>query len=217
MNIPLILYRISGWTNNVVTIWVAYAAIKSKKIWKGRYLFLAINFMYSALIELFSSITALLNFNNLFLDYLYVPAAFALKTLYLNGEHKSKKGLRFTYLVIVLFALAQAYKALNAEGYKEYNAIGAYGSTAFLLTYSLFNLTFLFKERIYQQKLRLNPNFWFTATIFCRSFLGLIMTFLDATSYVASSEMVLYVLFISENFIKAVFYFGYYRGIKLLG
>ena len=216
MNIPLILYRISGWTNNFVTIFLVYIAINCKEMWRGRYLFLAINFVYLALLELISSATAILNINNLFLDHLYVPVAFILKTLYLNHEHPSKKIHYFTYLIIFIFVLLQIYVAYDGAGYKKFNAVGSYGSELFFLSYSFINLTKLFREKTYTKKLRLNPNFWFTMTIFCRAGFGLVTSILDELSYEANNDMVLFVLFTSENFIKAALYFGYFRGMKLL-
>lgn len=216
MNIPLILYRISGWTNNLVTVFLVFAATKCKEMWKGRYLFLAINFAYLALLELVSSVTAIFNINNLFLDYLYIPVAFILKTLYLNGEHQSKKVHYVTYFVILAFVLLQIFIAFDNEGYKKFNAVGSYGSEVFFLIYSFFNLTKLFREKTYTKKLRLNPNFWFTMTIFCRAGFGFVSAILDELSYEANNDMVLFVLFTTENFIKAAFYFGYFRGMKLL-
>lgn len=216
MNIPLILYRISSWTNNLVTLFLVYTAIKCKEMWRGRYLFLALNFVYLALLELISSVTAIFNINNLFLDHLYVPIAFILKTLYLNGEHKSRKVRYVTYLIIFIFVLLQIYVAFNDAGYKKFNAEGSYGSELFFLIYSFMNLTMLFREKTYTKKLRLNPNFWFTMTIFCRAGFGLVTSILDESSYEANNDMVLFVLFTSENFIKSGLYFGYFRGIKLL-
>ncbi len=216
MNIPLILYRISGWTNNVVTIFLVYTAIKCKEMWRGRYLFLGVSFVYLALLELISSVTAIFNINNLFLDHLYVPVAFILKTLYLNGEHQSKKVHYVTYLIILIFILLQIYVAFDGAGYKKFNAVGSYGSELFFLIYSFFNLTKLFREKNYATKLRLNPNFWFTITIFCRAGFGFVTSILDELSYEANNDTVLFVLFTSENFIKAGLYFGYFRGIKLL-
>ncbi len=216
MNVPLILYRLSGWTNNFVTIFVVFAAVNCRAMWRNRYVFLAINFVYSAILELFSSITAILNFNNLFLDHLYMPAAFALKTLYLNGEHQSKRIHYFSYVAIIGFILLQIFVAFDHSGYKSFNAIGSYCSSLFLIVYSFLNLTKLFKEKNAGKLLRLNPDFWFTATIFCRSVFSFVTAILDESSYEANNELVLYVLFTSENFVKAILYLGYYRGIKLM-
>ena len=216
MNVPLILYRLSGWTNNFVTIFVVFASVKCRAMWRNRYLFLAINFVYSAILEVFSSITAILNFNNLFLDYLYMPVAFVLKTLYLNGEYQSKKVYYFSYIVIFCFVVLQFFVAFDDLGYKKFNAIGSYCSSLFFIVYSFLNLTKLFKEKSATTSLRLNPDFWFTATIFCRSVFSFVTAILDESSYEANNELVLYVLFTSENFVKAGLYLGYYRGIKLM-
>lgn len=216
MNIPLILYRVSGWTNNLVTVFLVFAAIKCKEMWKGRYLFLAINFAYLALLELVSSVTAIFNINNLFLDHLYIPVAFILKTLYLNGEHQKKNIHYATYFLMLVFVVLQFFVAFDDAGYTKFNAIGSYGSELFFLIYSFFNLTKLFREKTYTKKLRLNPNFWFTATIFCRAGFGFMTAILDELSYEANNDTVLFFLFTTENFIKAGLYFGYFRGMKLL-
>jgi hypothetical protein len=46
--------------------------------------------------------------------------------------------------------------------------------------------------------------------------MGLMTTVLTDVSYAAGSDMVLYILFISENLIDVGIYWGYYRAIKLL-
>jgi hypothetical protein len=216
MKTPLLIYRISGWTINLVTILLAFVAIKTPKLWEGKYIFLGIWFVALAITELASSITALYSINNLFLDYIYGSISFSMKSIYLSRQHKSKVIHWFGYFSAFVFIGMQLFKAFDKEGYKSLNTLGAFSGTTFFLIFTVFNLTILFLERNANRKLRNNPDFWFTATMFCFAFLGLIITVIADTSYAAQSEMVLYVLYISENFIKSILYYGYYRGIKLL-
>ncbi len=216
MNIPLLIYRISGWTINLTTIFLAFTAIQTKKIWSGKYIFLGIWFVSLAVTELVSSITALFGINNLFLDYLYGSISFGMKTLFLSRQYKNKWIHWAAFFTVIVFVGIQIEKSIFKGEYNTFNAFGAYTSTIFFLIFSIINLTFLFKERNPNKKLRSNPDFWFTATIFFFAFLGLAISVIADTSYAAQSEMVLYTLYISENFIKVLLYFGYYRGIKLL-
>lgn len=214
MDIPLIIYRISGWTHSLVNIFIAYTAIKCKNLWQGRHMFIGAYMCWLAIANLTSGITALFNINNLFIEH--IPVSFVLKALYLKGQHKSQKVHYFTYLSIIIYVFAQIYKAFDHEGYKQMNALGAYSGYPFIIIYTVWNLTILFREKPASQILRKNADFWFTATMFCLAFFSLVSTILDDISYVANSNMVLYVLFISENFINSFLFYGYYRGIKLL-
>ncbi len=210
----LIIYRISGWTINLMLIFVAYSGIKNKNLWKGRYLFIAIYFCWVAFTNFSAGILALFNFNNLFFTHL--PLSFVLKAMYLKGEHKQQKVHYFTYVCIVIFIIAQLYKTFDAEGYKSMNVFGAYSGYPFFMIYTVWNLTTMFREKPSSQNLRQNPDFWFTATMFAFAFVSLVSTVLDETSYANSSDNVLYVLFSAENLINAILYIGYYRGIKLM-
>ena len=212
MNFPLLIYRISGWSINLSTLFLAFVALKSKKIWKGKYVFLGIWFVCLAITELVSSITAVLAINNLFLDYYYGSISFGMKTLYLSRQYKQKWIHWLGYICVAIFVFLQIYKAYFKAEYNVFNAFGAYSSTIFFLIFSIINLNFLFRKKNYAYKLRSNPDLWFTVTLFCFSSLGLIISVLAT----AQSENVLYALYISENFIKVFLYFGYYRGIKSL-
>ena len=213
----LIAYRISGWSVNIFTIFIAVLAVKSKLLTRdNKYLIIGIYFCFIAFMELIGSITAVLLSNNLFLDYIYIPVSFALLSLYLSRQHTSKRILHITVAVIFLFCFVQLFKAFDEKGYQKFNSIGAYIDTMIMLGYSLTNLSLLFLHRSASQKLRKNADFWFTITIFSSSFLDLIISILSDTSYAAGSDSVLYALFIFRNFFKTFLLIGFQKGIKLL-
>jgi hypothetical protein len=217
MTLPLILYRISGWITNLPIFYVGYLALQSKQIWKGRYKYLASNFILAAILSFVSSLQAIFLINNLWADYLYVPLAFIFKALYLKGEHKNRQIKWLIDLSILLFLVFQIIKYFKLDHLNEFNSLGYYGGSPYFVILSLYNLRLLFRQKKPQNNLRLNPDFWFTATIFCRSFLDIIFTIFDDITYAASpSDNVFYALFIFENLIRTILYFGYYKGLKLL-
>jgi hypothetical protein len=218
MNISLIIYRISGWAINITTLFLAFTAVRSKNLWKEKYVYIGILLCFVAFADLISSITALLLSNNLFIEYFRGPIVFSLKAFYLREQHKNK-GIRIIMVWIILILIAfQIYIAFDHEAYREFNAnaIGVYSISIFFLLFTIWNLTLLFKGKSVSRKLRNTPDFWFTATMFCFTFLGTIITILADTSYAADSDIVLYILFVFENFLKVILYFGYYKAIKLL-
>ena len=217
LNNPLIYYRLSGWALNLSTLILAYFAIKSKNIWKGRFVFMGLYFCVMAITELIASVAVYLLSNTQFIDYFYIPIIFILRILYLSHLNRSKKLDLFSYFLIFLFVIFQVYLGIDKNGYNQYNSIGSYTSSGILIAYCLRNLTLLFKEKFISQKLRLNPDFWFTITILCIHFRSIIENILASTSYIAANNTVIYIVFITSNFIKVFFLYGYYKGIKLLG
>ncbi len=184
-------------------------------MWRRKYCFLGVYFCIIAVLELVGSITAILIMNNLFLDYIYIPASFALLSLYLSKQHE--QGVQYLTIVCILaFFALQLYKALDEKGYERFNSVGSYIDGVFMICYSMWNLRFLIKQKNILGRLRLNPDFWFTITIFNLAFLDLVISVLSDSSYASGSDVVLYALFISRNLLKAILLYGYYKGIKLL-
>jgi hypothetical protein len=216
MNIPLIIYRISGWLINVTNIFLAIFALKTKKMWQGKYIYVGLEICFVAVCNIISSITAILLMNNHFIDYLYVPVVFTLKALYLRSQHSNSWIRRGVLFFISCIIIINIINAVYKDGYKQINTIGAFMNTAFFLIFTVGNLTLMFKNKGNLNKLRQNPDFWFTASMFCFAFMGLMTTILTDVSYAAGSDLVLYILFISENLIDVGIFYGYYRAIKLL-
>ena len=216
MNIPLIIYRISGWLVTITEISLAIFAITTKRMWQGKYLFLAIYLCFNAFSDIVSSLTAMLLVNNLFLSNLVSPMNFTLKALFLREQHRNQYVRWGVNFIIIVFVGINIINAFHLGKFKEINTLGLIINRSFFLIFTVWNLTLMFKNRSNLNRLRQNPDFWFTATMFCFAFMGLMVTILTDVSYAAGSDMVLYVLFISENVINASIFYGYYRAIKLL-
>jgi hypothetical protein len=206
-NTPLIIYRISGWLVTITEISLAIFAITTKRMWQGKYLFLAIYLCFNALSDIVSSVTAMLLVNNLFMSNIVSPLNFTLKALFLREQHRNQ------YIVFVGINIINSF---YLDKFKEISTISLIINRSFFLIFTAWNLTLMFKNKGNLNKLRQNPDFWFTATMFCFAFMGLMTTILTDVSYAAGSDLVLYILFISENLIDVGIYYGYYRAIKLL-
>jgi hypothetical protein len=216
MNLPLLLYRISGWANILTNIFLAIYAVKTKRMWQGKYVFMAILFCFFAFINLISGITALFLIKNLFLDHIINPVNFVLKALFLREQHKNKYIRNGVITLIVVSVLISFFSAFYKDGYKEIGTLSVIINRTFFIIFSIFNLTVLFQNKPEASKLRQNPDFWFTATMLCFAFFGLISSIIIDISYKAGSDLVLYAIFITENLINIFIYFGYYKAMKLL-
>lgn len=215
--LPLLMYRVSGWSVNLATLIIMWYTLRTIKIWQGKYIFLAIDFCMTAISQLIASASAILAENNLVIDHIIIPLDFALLNFYLMQQYKSPTIKYFTIFIVILFALIQANVSLNLEGYKNYNFLGLYGLTGELFIYSLINLTFLFKKKTNYSRLRFNPDFWFTATIFSLCFVGILAAILNQVSYDPMVAVyIFYLINVPYNLFISASMFGNYKGIKLL-
>jgi hypothetical protein len=216
MNIPLIIYRISGWLVTITEISLAIFAITTKRMWQGKYIFMAIYLCFNAFSDTVSSVTAIFLLNNLFLSNIVSPLNFTLKALFLREQHRNQYVRWAVIFIILVFVSINIINSFYLDKFKEISTLGLIINRSFFLIFTVWNLTLMFRNRSNLNKLRQNPDFWFTATMFCFAFMGLMTTILTDVSYAAGSDLVLYILFISENLIDAGIYYGYYRAIKLL-
>ncbi|MEY4540628.1 MAG: hypothetical protein RLZZ306_2385 [Bacteroidota bacterium] len=216
MNIPLIIYRISGWLITITEISLAIFAMTTKRMWQGKYIFIAIYLCFNAFSDIVSLITATLSVNNLFLSNIVSPMNFTMKALFLREQQRNQFVRLGVILIIIVFVSINIINSFYLNKFKEISTIGLIINRSFFLIFTVRNLTLMFRNRSNLNKLRQNPDFWFTATMFCFAFMGLMTTVLTDVSYAAGSDMVLYILFISENLIDVGIYWGYYRAIKLL-
>ncbi len=217
MTFPLILYRISGWLVTGITIYLAYNALKSKKLWIGKYRFLGLVFLMNATGGILSIITALYLKNNLFLEYFYLPLMFTFKGLFLRKLQVIKHINWLIIICISSYVVISIFNVLNFKNLVIFNSLGSILNTSFFLTITSYILTQFFKSRNLDMRLRLKPDFWFIATMFCFAFIGLISTIITDVSYKAgNNDNVLYTIFITENIINCFIYFGYLKGLKLL-
>ena len=211
------LYHVSGWLINLATLLLVYFAFKSKNIWKGKYKFMALFFVVMALAELYASITVFITTSNLYIDYWYIPIIFSLRLLYLSKQIKLVLAERIAIAVIITFIIFQIYLGLHANMKLDLNVWGINVELFLLICASLFNVTILFKEKSISKKLRQNPDFWFTITILLLSLKSIFEVSLDNSAYISQNITALLIFRVATNFTNIFFYYGYYKGIKLLG
>ena len=211
------LYHISGWLINLATLLLAYFAFKSKAIWKGKYKFMAFFFVVMALVELYASITVFTTTSNLYIDYWYLPIIFSLRILYLSKQTQLRFAEQIGIIVIVAFIVFQIYVGLHSDLKTDLNVWGENVEVFLLICASLFNLTILFKEKSISKKLRQNPDFWFTITILMLGLKAIFEIPLDNSAYISQNLTALLIFRLVSNFTKIFFFYGYYKGIKLLG
>lgn len=216
MDLPLILYRISGWAIIFTIVFLAFSTLKNKSMWKGKYLFLGILFWIYAITNFVSGITALFLINNLFLEHITIPVSFVLKGLYLREQNKNLWIRNAMLIIMTVFVAISFFLTFYKDGYKEISTLSSIISRSFFIIFTILNLTLLFKNKPEAIKLRQNPDFWFTATMLAFAFFGLISSIIIDISYTAGRDNVLYAIFISENLINILIYYGYFKAIKLL-
>jgi hypothetical protein len=216
MNLLSIAYQLSGWLVTGVCIGLAYYALRTKQMWLGKYIYIALLLCFVAFTNVVSSVTALVLTNNLFLEYLLAPTNFTLKALYLRGQHRRVLIRSGMVLLIVIYLAITLFTAFYEDGYKELNTAGVLINRVFFLGVTLWNLTLLFRSQTHAGKLRQHPDFWFTATIFCFAFIGVVFSVINKITYEAKNDTVAYAVLIAENLLDILIYCGFYRGMKLL-
>ena len=217
MTNELILYRFSGWLVTGICIYLAIYAKGLGHIWRGRFVYVISMLIWVAVCFTLSSITALFLKNNLFVEYFYLPVMFVFKGLYLRDLQVNKYVKWVINFGIISYVFISIYNILDFKNLLIFNSIGSILNSSFFLLLSFFTLTFFFRGRKLDKRLRINPDFWFVATIFCFAFLGLISSVITDVTYKAgNNDKVLYAIFISENFVDCLVYYGYYKGLQLL-
>jgi hypothetical protein len=212
----LTLYQISGWLVNLIIIGLAIFAIRSRRIWNGKYLFLGLLFCILAVLETAVALLSNFRYNTFYLNFVYVIFEFCLLILYLGWQLKIKHSKTGAIAIVLVFVFFQIYQAVDKEAYKKYDSLGIYINTSMLMLFSISNLTIMFTKKSLSGNLRGAPDFWFTTTIFFLNFLDLFIYILTEVTYDSKSDRVFFMLYISRNVFKSLILYGYYKGIKLL-
>ncbi len=137
MNIPLICYRFSGWLVTVTEITLAIFVIKTKRMWRGEYIFMAIYFCNAAVFDIISSVMANFQINNLFFSNILSPLNFTLKALYLRELNKNKYIRWGVVLVIVIFVGINIINSFFLDRFKEINTIGMIINRSFFILFTV--------------------------------------------------------------------------------
>jgi len=213
--LPYNFYIATGWIINLLALFVAIVAVRKRSMWQKEYLWLVLDFCFIASIELVGLITLHLGINNFLLGYLYSPVNFSLLLLYLNPVTKGSKNFIVCTVMVLIFWISQIYLIFHRTEDSHINTIGVYASSSILLVYALWKLNSLFRRKIASTQLRLNPDFWFSATIFSMCFANLFVAVLTDITYISKSPKGFYIVNIPYNLMYALMLFGYYKGITL--
>lgn len=216
MTFPLLCYRISGWLVTTVIIFLAIFALKNKQMRRGKYLYLTIMFCVSAVTNIASVATAIVVMNNLFLDYILSTSNFTFKTLFLREQYQKKSIRILLSLAIVIFIIITFITAIYKSGYKEIATLSLLLNRVFFIILTVWSMTLMFRKKDSTSRLRQNPDFWFSTTMLFFAFFGIITGIIIDISYKADSDLVLYIVFTSENLINLFITLGYFKAIKLL-
>jgi hypothetical protein len=212
----LTLYQACGWLVNLIIIGLAIFAIRSKRIWRGKYIFLGLLFCILAAMETAIALLSNFRYNTFHLNFVYIIFEFCLLILYLGWQPTTKHAKTGAIIIVLVFIFFQIYQALDKEAYKKYDSLGIYINTSVLMLCSIANLTVMITQKLLYGSLRGAPDFWFTLAIFFLNFLDLFIYILAEVTYDSQSDRVFFMLYISRNIFKSIILYGYYKGIKLL-
>lgn len=119
--------------------------------------------------------------------------------------------------IIIAYIICTALDVTGKGQLVNFNNLGSILNAGFFLIFTLYTLSTLFREKKTDSELRHNPDFWFVATMFCFAFLGLVATIITDVTYKAgNNDNVLYAIFIAENLVDCLIYYGYYKGLNLV-
>ncbi len=209
------IFYIVGWGGILPILAVAILALSSKLVWRYPYALLGTYLCIIAVLEVAMAVLDIISENNFHINFLYIILEFPLIILYLSSVFESRAVKQLTWTLIVAFLLFQLYRSIddNAHGYLD--PIGVVINTSIIILYALGALSWLFRKNP-AVALRKTADFWFAATIFCLNVIDLIIFIMINVTYDAMSEDVYLMLQITRNLLKAVLFYGYWRGIKLV-
>lgn len=208
------LYRLSGWSQDIIWIGICWLISQRPTLWKKHYLFFSLFAITITLLEIIYAITAITLTNNLFLDYLYIPIEFFCLSLFLKNIIKNQWLDRLIVPTIIVFISFQIFLAFWEDGYKSYNRYGVMFNNIGLITLSIWALSKLAKKRLSRSFLS-GTDEWITVGILLIYSSIIIFDYLYSLALPYKSDSLLYFILISQNFLKSTFLYFYFRGIQL--
>lgn len=215
MDFTLGVYRISGWSQDIVWFIICWMMLRRKWYWKQYKAFFLAYAMSVTIFEIIYAITALTLTNNLFLDYIYIPLELILIGFFLKGIIKLKWIDYFVYVVSVLYSLFAIFNAFWGEGYENYSSYGALISSLYLTFLSGLGLFILVKRHVNKRLFSL-PESWLVFGIFLIYTSIIIFDYIYGLAVPYKDDMILYIVLITQNFVKSFFMFFYVKGVSLI-
>jgi hypothetical protein len=215
MNTSLILYRLSGWSQDIIWLIVCWQAIQRKWYWQKHTKYFFIFIITITVLELIYAITAVLMPNNLFLDYIYIPIEFILLGFFLQGIIKVKRLKRIVLFCSILFVGFQIYNAFWGEGLDNFNSYGAPINSFYLIILSAWACSVSFRNSM-SKSLFKTPESWFVVGILLNFSSVIIFDLLYSQAVPYKNDTLLYGILITQNFLKCIFILFFLKGISLI-
>jgi hypothetical protein len=208
----LLLYRLSGWSQDIIWLVLCGLAIYKMSYWKGHKFYFLTYALSMAFLEIVYAITALIYTNNLFLDYLYIPLEFVLLGLFLKGEIQQKRVDYVVNIASVIFIGFEIYNFFWGQGFENFNSYGAAINNVYLITLSLIAFTMLVKQKA-NKKLFNNPISWLVLGIFLIYSSIILGDYVYGLAVPYKDDGILYVLLTTQNIVKSMCLLAFIRGI----
>lgn len=213
MDSSLFIYRLSGWSQDIILIIVCFQAFKKYWFWKNHYRYFLYYLLIITFLEIIYAITALILSNNLFLDYIYITIEFVLLSLFLRGiigELWLKKVILF---MAVLFTFFQIINAFWLEKIENFNSYGATVNSLYIVALSLWSLTVISKQNFKKNIFDL-PVSWFVFGLLLIFSSILLFDYLYSLAVPYKNDRLLYAVLTTQNFLKSFFIGFFLIGIR---
>jgi hypothetical protein len=189
--------------------------LRRKWYWKQYKAFFLAYAISVTIFEIIYAITALTLSNNLFLDYIYIPFELVLLSFFLRGIIKKKWIDYLVYSASVFYVLFAFFNAFWGEGYEAFNSYGALISSLYLTFLSGLSFYILAKRNV-NKRLFSSTESWLVFGIFLIYTSIIIFDYIYGLAVPYKNDTILYVVLITQNFLKSFFLFFYIKGISLI-
>lgn len=215
MDFTLVLYRVSGWSQDIVWLIICWMMLRRKWYWKQYKAFFLAYVISVTIFEIIYAITAIMLSNNLFLDYVYITLEFILLNFFLKGIIKLGWIDYVVYGVSILYSLFAVFNAFWGEGYENYNSYGTLINSIYLTFLSGLTLFVLTKRNVNRRLFSLTES-WLVLGIFLIYSSIIIFDYIYGLAVPYRDDTILYIVLITQNFLKSFFLVFYIKGITLI-
>lgn len=204
MDTSLFLYRLSGWSQDILLIVVCFTAYKKYWFWKKHYQYFFFYLIIITLLELVYAVTALILSNNLFLDYIYITIEFILLGFFLRGVIGEFWLKKIILAVSVFFAIFQIFNAFWIEKIENFNSFGATINSFYIVALSIWSLTVIAKQNFNKNIFDLTVT-WFVFGLLLNFASVLLFDYLYSLAIPYKNDELLYAILTTQNCLKSVF------------
>ncbi|WP_460474015.1 hypothetical protein [Emticicia fontis] len=215
MDVTLVLYRISGWSQDIVWLFICWMILKRRWYWTQYKSFFLVYAISVTIFEIVFAITALTMSNNHFLNYMYSTLEFIILSFFLKGIIQFKWIHYFVYVASIVFLLITFFYAFSGVGYANYNTYGSLIKNLYLTILAGLSL-FVLSQRNVNRRLFSLAESWLVFSIFLIYMSIIIFDYLFGLAVPYKNDTILYAVLITRNFLKSFFLFFYIKGIFII-